>query len=314
MTHEDYKELLALEASGAPDPGERAALDAHLSACAECRAELDELREAAASLAYTVAPVAPPRELRANILERVRAYDPSEAKAFDPSEAKSFDPSEAKAFDPSEALPKAGGPPRAARALEDLRGLVKGLSLWQLFSLRPSLGFGAAAAAFAVVALAVASLSLWGRASELRAEVARLTERLGESEGELARGRGQLAQMREVNDLLSAPQTRLATLAGTKTSPRARGHIAFDPATGRALLVAHDLPPAPEGKAYQLWFIAEGKPLPGGVFKTDAAGGARMTDRMTTQPATPLTFAVTLEEERGVQTPKGEMYLLSAAS
>ncbi|HWS52980.1 MAG TPA: zf-HC2 domain-containing protein, partial [Pyrinomonadaceae bacterium] len=77
MRHEDYRELLALEAAGAVDPSEVRALDAHLSTCAECRAELDSLRDAAAALARTVAPVAPPAHLRARVLEQVKALKAS---------------------------------------------------------------------------------------------------------------------------------------------------------------------------------------------------------------------------------------------
>ena len=59
MRHEDYKQLLALEAVGALEGDERARLEGHLHGCAECREELRELADAAASLAYTVAPAQP---------------------------------------------------------------------------------------------------------------------------------------------------------------------------------------------------------------------------------------------------------------
>src|SRR5437588_5226272 len=94
MRHKEFKELLALEAAGALDAGERGPLEEHLSSCAECRAELREMCDAVAALAYTVAPVAPPAHLRARVLEGVRAADPSELRAVDPSELKASDPSE----------------------------------------------------------------------------------------------------------------------------------------------------------------------------------------------------------------------------
>src|ERR1051325_11438014 len=79
MGHEEYKELLALEAAGALDEGERERLGAHISSCAECRAELRELSDAAASLAYTVAPVAPRAGVRARVLASVHGVEPSNA-------------------------------------------------------------------------------------------------------------------------------------------------------------------------------------------------------------------------------------------
>lgn len=298
MRHEEYRELLALEAAGAVDPSELRALDAHLSTCAECRKELDELRDAAASLAHLVAPAAPPAGLRERVLEQVKTLKASPA--------------------PGEAAPRPAEEARGARARakadvsEEARRLLRQLSLWQIFRARPSLAVRAAGAAVAVIGLIAVSVSLWQQKLELSAEVARLNERLGASEAELARGRGLLAQAQEVNELLTAPGARLASLSGTKTAPQASARVAYDRASGRALLLAYGLPPAPAGKAYQLWFIAGGKPLPGGVFKTDARGQALLSDRL--PAADPAAFAVTLEDERGVQTPQGDMYLLSAQS
>src|SRR5215208_2313565 len=169
MRHEDYKQLLALEAVGALDEEERARLEEHLPSCAECREELRELADAAVSLLYTVAPVQPSPELRAGILARVRAVDPSEV-FVDPSEvvasSKAVDPSEARGSEPT---------PAGSR---DPRTLLRGVSLWQIFAWRPALGFGAAAAAVAVVLLGFMSLALWNRAQSLSAQVATLYNQL----------------------------------------------------------------------------------------------------------------------------------------
>lgn len=305
MRHEDYKELLALEAAGAVDPSELRAvdpgevreLDAHLAACAECRAELDELRDAAAALAYTVAPVRPSAELRARVLEQVWGLKPAGAPAAEPETV-------------------APARPSSSSTAAEARRLLRGLSLWQLFGARPALGFGAAAAVLLVAALAVLSLTLWGRTRQLSAEVARLAERLGASEEEAALARGQLAGVRQVNELLTAPGARVASLAGTKTAPQAFARVAYDRASGRVLLLAYELPPAPAGKAYQLWFIAEGrpKPMPGGVFKTDARGRGSLDDRLPADAPGLNAFAVTLEDEGGVQSAEGDMYLLGSDS
>src|SRR5215213_4873937 len=133
MRHEEYKQLLALEAVGALDREARARLEEHLPACAECREELREMSDAAASLLYTVAPVRPSPELRAGILARARAVDPSEV-FVDPSEVAAS----TKAVDPSEARDQAQAP----HVPRDLRKLLGGVRLWQLFAWRPALGFG----------------------------------------------------------------------------------------------------------------------------------------------------------------------------
>ena len=321
MRHEEFKELLALEAAGALEAGERGPLEEHLSSCAECRAELREMSDAVAALAYTVAPVAPPARLRARVLERVRAVDPSELKAVDPSELKAVDTAELKAVDASElkdaARDVAAGGVRARRTAdaddEGARGILKRFSLWQLLTASPSLSFGAAAAAVAVVLLGATTLMLWSRTESLRTDVARLSARLGESEKELAGTREQLASARDASDLLSSPDARVMQLAGKEVAPQARAVLAYDHSTGRAVLMASGLPPAPAGKEYQLWLIADKGPMPGGTFRTGADGRARMSDRLPAGVSKP-TFAVTLEREGGESAPKGEMYLLGSAS
>ena len=301
MRHEDYKQLLALEAVGALDSDERARLGEHLRGCADCREELRELADAASSLVYTVAPAQPSPELRANILRRVRAVDPSEVFA-DRSKLAAVPP---EAADPSEARGRAetrpGGRP-------DARGALGGFSLWQLLTGRPALGFGAAAAALALAVLGATTFTLWGRNQTLSAEVARLYDRLRATEGELAGQREQLASARDVRDLLASPGVRVAELSGKQPAPQGHAMLAYDRSTGRAVIMATGLPPCPEGHAYQLWLIAGEKPLPGGTFKADAQGRAEMADRLPPGHAD-ATFAVTLEREGGVPAPEGSIFL-----
>ncbi|HEX7313534.1 MAG TPA: anti-sigma factor [Pyrinomonadaceae bacterium] len=302
MRHEEYKQLLALEAVNALDEDERARLDEHLSSCAECRQELRELTDAAASLLYTVAPVQPSPELRAGILARVRDAEPS-AAFVDPSEVAA-----PKAVDPSEARAHA----QAAETRRDPRALLSGLSLWQLFAWRPALGFGAAAAAVAVVLLGLASLALWNRNQSLNAEVATLSNRLREAQSEVNTQREQLARARDVEEIFNSPAVRVAELAGKTPAPQAHAMLAYDRATGRAVVMATGLPPCPEGHAYQLWLIADNKPLPGRTFKADAQGRANINDSLPPNVAAP-TFAVTLEREAGVLSPQGDVFLLGTS-
>lgn len=296
MRHEEYKHLLALEAVSALDEEERARLDEHLSACAECREELRELSDAAASLLYTVEPLRPSPELRADILARIRAVAPSEVAAS------------SKVLAPSEAHNGKSAPDGA----RDQRTLLRGVGLWQIFAWRPALGFGVGLAAVVVVLLGLTTLSLWNRNQSLSAEVASLSNRLRDAQNEITGQREQLASARNVEELLASPGVRVAELAGKTPAPRAHAMLAYDRSTGRAFVMATGLPPCPEGHAYQLWLIAGDKPLPGGTFKTDAQGDARLSDRLPPNHAAP-TFAVTLEREGGVPVPEGDIFLAGPA-
>ncbi len=296
MRHEEYKELLGLGALGALDEAERRALDAHLPDCPQCRAELRDLSDAAAGLAYAVEPVAPPAHLRARVLESVRAAAPAAAATVPTAPAKSSEP-----------------PARTASA-PDARGLLARLGLFEILRARPALGFGAAAAFAVIAVLGFTTALLWRRADRLGAEVARVSSRLNDTQAELASRREQLARRREMEEMLAAPGTRVAELAGKEAAPQAHAVVAVHSATGRAMLIATGLPQAPAGHAYQLWFIAGGKPMPGGVFKTDPKGHAMLEDRMPEGANAASAFAVTLEREPGEQSPKGAMFLVSAAS
>ncbi len=69
----DVHELTAAYALDALDAEERAAYEAHLGSCAECREELAALGETAAALAWGVESPAPPAALRGRILAAAAA-------------------------------------------------------------------------------------------------------------------------------------------------------------------------------------------------------------------------------------------------
>jgi hypothetical protein len=173
----------------------------------------------------------------------------------------------------------------------------------------------ALAASLAFVALIISLIMLWNRYNAMRQEVARVSTRLSEAQSEAAREREALARQREVTELIAARDAQVTTLAGTEMAKTARAKFVFDRKSGRAMLMAYDLPPAPAGKEYQLWFIEEGKsPMPGSVFTTDASGHAEMREQVPMEGRNAKVFAVTLEPAGGTNAPTSKPYLVSAAS
>jgi anti-sigma-K factor RskA len=69
----DPHDLTAAYALDALDPDEAAAYERHLGQCEECRVQLAELTETAASLAFGSVAPAPPARLRASILDAAAA-------------------------------------------------------------------------------------------------------------------------------------------------------------------------------------------------------------------------------------------------
>ncbi len=137
---------------------------------------------------------------------------------------------------------------------------------------------------------------------------ARYEARLGQAARELAALRQRMVAEREVIELLRDPATRVVVLAGLEAAPKARGRVVWSEATGGQLVVS-DLPPAPAGKAYELWTIRGGAPRPAGVFQVDRAGEAVVSIPKVEGGVD--VFAVTLEPAAGVPSPTGPMVLAS---
>ena len=73
--------------------------------------------------------------------------------------------------------------------------------------------------------------------------------------------------------------------------------------TSGVLLIATNLPPAPAGKAYEMWIIPKGaKPVPAGMFQSQADGTAMHVQRGPVD-VNGVTIAVTLEDEAGAAQP-----------
>jgi anti-sigma-K factor RskA len=297
MNHEAYKEMLPAAALDALDAPEQRTLDEHLPTCAECRTEFDELRAAASLLAHTVAPVAPAPELRTRLLEQIKRTPQSPRTSggtsieVAPNGASVVPAPTSDATTPVAAnvLPFASPDRREARGLFGARRLVV---------------FGTLAASVAIAALAISLVMLWSQNRHLRSDLARLAQNLHETQQTLI-------AVRADRDLLTAPDAHTAELAGTNVAAQAHARLTYDANTGRAVLSAAGLPAPPPGKAYQLWFIADGKPLPGDVFTTDAQGRAELHEQIPVAGRHAQIFAVTLEPQTGVAAPTGQMYLKS---
>jgi hypothetical protein len=287
MTHEEYKEILAAAALDALDAGAGDALALHLAACAECRRELDELCAATAALAYTSAPVVPSPDLRTRLLAQIKLTPQTGGT---PANAAPNGAATANAT---------GAPtPTAPNVLPFASTTRRGL-----FGARPLALYGALAASVAL-ALAITSAVLWAQNRQLHRELTRVGQYLHETQQTLV-------AVRAERDLLAAPDAHTAELAGTEVATKAHARLTYDVNTGRAVLTAAGLPATPPGKAYQLWFIVDGKPLPGDVFTTDATGRAELREQIPPVGRHAQIFAVTLEPQAGTSAPTGQMYLKS---
>jgi anti-sigma-K factor RskA len=277
MEHQEYQELLALHALDALDASEARALTEHLSTCAECRAELGEMRDAAALLAHASTPAEPDPSIRERILTAAR--------------------------ESSQLSPPVAGRSTNVVPLRSRRAI----NLW------PNVLRLAAALAF--VALLVGVIVFWRRDVRSRRELAQLSHQINTQQRELNRDRDVLARQREALALLNSPAMKKMDLSGTQTAKSARATLFFDKETGRSVLMTEGLPAPPADMAYEVWFIPKGhSPMPGKMFTVDAAGHAMISDNVPMEARDNAVIAITLEPKRGSAVPTGAIYLSSSAS
>jgi anti-sigma-K factor RskA len=146
-------------------------------------------------------------------------------------------------------------------------------------------GLGMAAAVLAVlVGLVVWNLSLQDSNEELRADVREL-------QGEAMRA--------------DAEGIRTYELQGSGAASEAHGQV-MTTAEGPAVLVAQNLPPAPDGQVYEAWVIQDGAPQPAGLFEPTGESAAATIEA-------PLegadAVAVTLEPDEGSPMPTSDVLL-----
>jgi anti-sigma-K factor RskA len=155
-------------------------------------------------------------------------------------------------------------------------------SLWTSFG-----SLGAIAAAVLFLALIVGIVVLWQENRAMQRELA------------FAR-------------LATTPGAKMTELTGTEQASGATAKIAYD-RNGHAMLMASGLPPAPQGKEYQLWFIVgSNPPKPGKSFAPDSAGQGTLIDQVPREAMDSAVFAITLEPAGGMPAPTGEIYLRSS--
>ena len=276
MAHQEYEELLSLEALDALDAPDRRKLDSHLETCTDCRAELAEMRDAAGLLAHASTAAEPRAEVRERILSSIRA-----------------DRASAKPIEGSNVVPIT--PQRNVRA--------KG----QLLKIAAVVAFVALSAG-----LTLLFLSAWLVANH---RIAYLTGEIEVQRRELENERSARRRDQEALALLSSRDTKRMELAGTAQAQNARAVFLFDQKSGKAMLMTDGLPVAPAGMAYEVWFIPKGQsPMPGKTFTVDAAGKAMMMDEMPEEARANAVVAITLEPENGSAAPTGPIYLASPAS
>ena len=86
----------------------------------------------------------------------------------------------------------------------------------------------------------------------------------------------------------------------------------WDRQRNRAIINGFRLKPVPDGQAYQLWFIKDGKPVPSVTFKPGPDGHARVERIPVPEGGALSAAAVTVEPEGGSPQPTSPIVLVGA--
>jgi anti-sigma-K factor RskA len=195
------------------------------------------------------------------------ALDAGEREAFEAHlEACEGCRTEVDAYEEASALLAYAAPvarPRDGRALRE-RIVANATSVRPITSARPRSSSGMAWIA-AAAAMIVAAIS--GNAYRQQRLA---TDRLG---AELSAAQRDLATRDSMVAAFLGPEVHVVSLSAPERKPSMR--VFWNHTRNVFIVTAHDLPPAPSGKTYQLWAMPKGKaPMSMGTFTTDANGRA----------------------------------------
>lgn len=169
--------------------------------------------------------------------------------------------------------------------------------------------------AAASIVLAVGATSLWYmNFSEMKKMQSTLAqkdaeiERMDQRVTALSVEQEKTAEMKKV---LAQLDTKNIEMKGTPMEPSANVHIMWNETNKMAMMKSVAVNEIPYEMQFQLWAIADGKPVSLGVF--DGAELENMTDPFTVDAKNISAFAITIEKRGGSQTPTMEKMVVMGA-
>lgn len=286
MKHEsitkESQEVAALYALGALSQHEARAFDVHLrDGCHICGLELNQFNEVVGLLGASVEPQAPSGYVRDLLGVRIQR---EVSERYAPA---------------TSVIPFPGKP---AATPEPVKTSSTGSRSWLPW---------AVAAAFLVAF--VFSFAAWRTTrSTLQAEVDQSRGSAAAALSENAELKEKLAETVQINSVLSSPSSRVLQLAGPEPAPGLSATVYWD-VLGSRWVVSANLPPAPEGKVYQLWFVTAEAKVSAGLIRPDRLGHGFATLHFPTDIGPLAATAITLEPEGGSEQPTTPILLISNA-
>jgi anti-sigma-K factor RskA len=152
-------------------------------------------------------------------------------------------------------------------------------------------------------------LGLGAAVLSLRRDVHQRDAVIAQRDSALALRQQELTARQALLDAVLDPEVRLFQLTSSG-DPEPGIQLFWNQRRNQALLNAYRLKPVPAGRAYQLWFIREGKPVPSVTF-TPTSDGTATIERVTVPSEGKISAAaITIEPIGGSAQPTSPIVLL----
>ncbi|WP_172283534.1 anti-sigma factor domain-containing protein [Chryseobacterium sp. LAM-KRS1] len=252
---------------GLASPEEAGILECVMKNNAEVKAAFDEAQKVLEDLA-TAQAVAPPNELKSKIWEKIQKEQTFE-----------------KITPAAQPTQPVGDLTNGSKEIANTKN-----NIWKTYAIAASVLF--------LVSL-TGNLFWMNNQSESKKEIAKLeTEKQSKDAA--------LQKMNEKWTMISSPDMQMVMLKGVEKHADSKAMVFWDKKTKEVYLNAEALPKAPEGMQYQLWAIADGKPISAGMYTEEKDSKIALSNIPKAQA-----FAITLEKAGGSDVPTMEnMYVM----
>ncbi|ASS50595.1 MAG: hypothetical protein A3D31_13605 [Candidatus Fluviicola riflensis] len=162
------------------------------------------------------------------------------------------------------------------------------------------------AAASVVLLLGVGTLWILAtnRSNELNTQVAELKQQKSADEQVLTAMQLEQEHLKSIQSIVTDHDMSKVILMGTPKDPKACVHFMWSASSNKGIMVAECITDPPTDMQFQLWAIADGKPVSLGLFDHDEV--MNTTDPFDINMDNVSAFAITLEKKGGVASPTME--------
>ncbi len=293
MKHEsrtkESQEVAALYALGALSQHEARAFDVHLrNGCPICDLELKQFDEVVGLLGVSVEPESPSGYVRDLLAVRIQR-EVSETRT------------------PANSVIPFPGQPSATR--QPVKASSTGSRSWLPWAVAAAFLL---AFVFSFAAWRASRGTLQAELDQIRGSSSAVMNENAELKERLRKESVAADELAQVNSVLSSPSPRVLQLEGQEPAALSSATVYWD-VQGNRWVVTATLPPAPEGKVYQLWFVTSSAKISAGLIHPDGAGHGFVQLQFPSDIGPLAAVAITLEPEGGSEQPTSVIYLLGTA-